>query len=112
MLSTTDFEKLLFLYKTEGKNMSIQTFCVNSGVNYRAFDKWFRNTHKDIVPVRVVDGPEAKTREGREAAVEQPGIQETFISLSMNFSNGMYLKRNRLSYPELKQFILKLEGLC
>jgi hypothetical protein len=22
MLSTTDFEKLLFLYKTEGKNMS------------------------------------------------------------------------------------------
>ena len=50
MLSTTDFEKLLFLYKTEGKNMSIQTFCVNSGVNYRAFDKWFRNTHKDTRP--------------------------------------------------------------
>ena len=42
----------------------------------------------------------------------QPVGQETFISLSMNFSNGMYLKRNRLSYPELKQFILKLEGLC
>ena len=42
MLSTTDFERLLFLYKTEGKNMSIYTFCVNSGVNYRAFDKWFR----------------------------------------------------------------------
>jgi hypothetical protein len=39
MLSKTDFEKLLFLYKTEGKNMSIQTFCVNSGLNYRAFDK-------------------------------------------------------------------------
>ncbi|MCO6026538.1 hypothetical protein NG821_11955 [Prevotella cerevisiae] len=36
---TTDLEKLLFLYKTEGKNMSIQTFCVNSGLNYRAFDK-------------------------------------------------------------------------
>jgi hypothetical protein len=112
MLSTTDFEKLLFLYKTEGKNMSIQTFCVNSGVNYRAFDKWFRNTHKDIVPVQVVDGPEAKARENREAAVEQPVGQETFISLSMNFSNGMYLKRSGLSYPELKQFILKLEGLC
>jgi hypothetical protein len=39
MVSTTDFEKLLFFCKTEGKNMSIQTFCVNSGLNYRAFDK-------------------------------------------------------------------------
>ena len=73
MLSTTDFEKLLFLYKTEGKNMSIQTFCVNSGVNYRAFDKWFRNTYKDIVLVEVLDRPEAEIREDREAAVEQPG---------------------------------------
>jgi hypothetical protein len=36
MLSTTDFDKLLFLYNTEGKNMSIKTFCVNSGGNYRA----------------------------------------------------------------------------
>jgi hypothetical protein len=33
--------------------MSIQTFCVNSGVNYRAFDKWFLNIHKDIVLVVV-----------------------------------------------------------
>lgn len=31
MLSTIDFEKLLFLYKTEGQNMSIHTFCVNKG---------------------------------------------------------------------------------
>ena len=37
MLSTTDFEKLPFLYKTEGKNMSIQTFCVNNGVNRCTF---------------------------------------------------------------------------
>ncbi|GAA6530474.1 hypothetical protein LPYR103PRE_24470 [Segatella asaccharophila] len=112
MLSTTDFEKLLFLYKTEGKNMSIQTFCVNSGVNYRAFDKWFRNTHKDIVPVEVLDRPKEEIRENKESVEEQPGSQETFITLSMNFSNGMYLKRSGLSYPELKQFILKLEGLC
>jgi hypothetical protein len=39
MLSTKVFEKLLIFYKAEGKNMSIQTFCVNSGLNYRAFDK-------------------------------------------------------------------------
>jgi hypothetical protein len=33
MLSTTVFEKRFFLHKTEGKNVSIQTFCVNNGVN-------------------------------------------------------------------------------
>nr|WP_293423000.1 hypothetical protein [Prevotella sp.] len=33
MLSTTDFEKLFFLYKTEGKSMSIRTFYVNKGIN-------------------------------------------------------------------------------
>jgi hypothetical protein len=26
MLSTTDFEKLLFFYKAQGRNMSIRTF--------------------------------------------------------------------------------------
>ena len=77
MLSTTDFEKLLFLYKTEGKNMSIQTFCINSGVNYRAFDKWFRNTHKDIVLFEVLDRPEAEIREDKDSVVERPGSQET-----------------------------------
>ncbi len=73
MLSTTDFVKLLFLYKTEGKNMSIQTFCVNNGVNYRAFGKWFRNTHKDIVPVEVVDHPEVEIRENKDSVVERFG---------------------------------------
>lgn len=63
MESTTDFEKLLFLYKTEDKNMSIESFCVNNGINYRAFDKWYRNTHKNIVPVQIIDGPESNEAE-------------------------------------------------
>ena len=42
MESITDFEKLLFLYKTEGRNMTMESFCMNNGVNYGAFDKWYR----------------------------------------------------------------------
>ena len=38
MESTTDFEKLLFLYKTEDHNMTIKSFCMNNGVNYGTFD--------------------------------------------------------------------------
>jgi hypothetical protein len=71
MLSTIDFEKLLFIYNTEGKNMSIQTFCVNSRGNYRAFGKWFRNTHKDIVLVQIVDGSEVETYVNKKPVVER-----------------------------------------
>lgn len=39
MASLEDYEKLLFLYKTEGKNMFVGTFCVHNGINYRSFDK-------------------------------------------------------------------------
>lgn len=53
MESTTDFEKLLFLYKTEGRNITIESFCVSNGVNYQAFDKWYRNCHLDIVPIQI-----------------------------------------------------------
>ena len=38
MESTTYFEKLLFLYNTEGRNMIIASFCMNNGVNYGTFD--------------------------------------------------------------------------
>jgi hypothetical protein len=39
MVNTTDFEKRFFLYKTEGKNMLIQIYCVNNSVNYQAYYK-------------------------------------------------------------------------
>lgn len=52
MLSTTYFNKLLFIYKMEGKNMSIQI----SFVNYCVFNKWFCNTHNDIVSAQIVEG--------------------------------------------------------
>ena len=48
MYSNSDFEKVWFLYKTEGepKGISINTFCVNQGVPYNQFNDWFRKTHK------------------------------------------------------------------
>ena len=109
MESTTDFEKLLFLYKTEGKNMSIESFCINNGVNYRAFDKWYRNTHKNIVPVQITDRPGPESQESKN---DQTSVHATLITLTLNFSTGMYMRRKHLTYSELKQLILKAEGLC
>ena len=55
MFSNSDFERLWFLYKTEGepKGISINSFCVNQGVPYNQFNDWFRKTHKKIVPVQI-----------------------------------------------------------
>ena len=53
MERTSDFEQLLFLYKTEGKGISLEQFCINNGINYRAFDRWYGNHHEGVVPVQV-----------------------------------------------------------
>jgi hypothetical protein len=43
MTSSTDFQKLWFLYKTEGSpnGISINDFCLNRGVSYSEFEKWY-----------------------------------------------------------------------
>ena len=48
MYSNSDFEKLGFLYKTEGelKGVSINSFCVSHGISCNHFSDWFRKTHK------------------------------------------------------------------
>ena len=47
MFSNSDFEKLWFLYKTEGepKGISINSFCVGQGVPYNQFNDWFRKAY-------------------------------------------------------------------
>ena len=96
MLSTTDFEKLLFLYKTEGKGISLEQFCINNGVIYRVFDKWYRNRHEGIVPVQVIGAPD------QENETTSPVEHETLVTVSLNFSNGMYVRHKHLTYVELR----------
>ena len=68
MYSASDFEKVWFLYKTEGepKGISINSFCVNQGVPYNQFNDWFRKTHKKIVPVQIDGIPSADDCQGSQ----------------------------------------------
>ena len=92
--------------------MTIESFCISNGVNYRAFDKWYRNCHWDIVPVQITDKPEPEEQEYNQDITEHSSAHETLITMTLNFSNGMYIRRKHLTYSELKQLILKVEGLC
>lgn len=51
MYSREDLEKLWFLYKLKGqpKNLSIESFCLQQGVSYQAFYKWFSSRKKTIM---------------------------------------------------------------
>lgn len=63
MHSSSDFEKLWFLYKTEGepKGISINSFCLPHGVPYRDFNTWFVKTCKKIVPVQIEGVPSSES---------------------------------------------------
>jgi len=55
MFSEKDFERLWFLYKTEGepKGVSINSFCISNNIPYTAFYDWFKKAQKKVVPVEV-----------------------------------------------------------
>ncbi|MCI1683196.1 MAG: hypothetical protein LKI39_11645 [Bacteroides sp.] len=103
MFSNKDFEKLWFLYRTEGepKNISIETFCSKNGIPYAQFNTWYRNTHKHIAPVSIIGSPEIPS--------DQPAAG---ISLSLRLSNGMEISQEHLNYTGLKELVEKLEVLC
>ena len=59
MYSNTDFEKLWFLYTTEGqpKGISINSYCAQQGIPYKSFYDWLRQRQKKVVPVCVEGFP-------------------------------------------------------
>jgi len=109
IFSNSDFEKLWFLYKTEGepKGVSINSFCVSQGVPYNQFNDWFRKTHKKIVDgIPSVD--ESPVKESISKVIKEKGDIMVFIQPRA----GLQIKKKNLSYPELKLLVEKLEGLC
>ena len=91
MISNSDLEKAWFLYKTEyePQNISINDFCMRKGIPHREFNKWFRNTHKQVVPVEeegIPDNSEPAPPQSDVSKVSntmsprKSGIFNTFIS--------------------------------
>ena len=72
MFSEKDFERLWFLYKTEGEpnGVSINSFCIGNNIPYTAFYDWFKKTQKKVVSVEVEGIPEELIRTGNEERQE------------------------------------------
>jgi hypothetical protein len=62
MERTSDFEKLLFLYKTEDKDFSIELYCINNEINYRVFDRLYHNHRDGVVLVQLAGSLEMDSK--------------------------------------------------
>ena len=109
MYSASEFEKLWFLYKTEGepKVVSINSFCMNQGVPYNQFTEWFRKTHKKIVPVQIDGIPteENVVKEKNQVETENKPTSKSQIMVSIQTRDGLQIRKKNLSYLELKQLV-------
>jgi hypothetical protein len=118
MISNSDFEKIWFLYKTEGepKGVSINAFCINRGVNYNEFNKWFRKMHKAIVPLEIENAPASESNVTSEKSDEESGqdlsTKKGGIHVFIRTRDGIQIQKKGLNYQGLVNLVEKLEGLC
>ena len=84
---------------------------MNQGIPYNQFNDWFRKTHKKIVPVQIDGIPSADEGSAKES---KPDIvkEKGHIMVLIQNRDGLQRKKKNITYPELKQLVEKLEGLC
>lgn len=120
MISSKDFEKLWFLYQTDGapNGISINKFCIQRGVPYNEFDKWYRKTHRSIAPVEVIGVPGVEQAhdsiefESDVHSQSKPELLKGNILVTIKTRNGLQVSKSGLDYEGLKLLVERLEGLC
>ena len=123
MYSYTDFECLFVHYKLEGVpvDVSIEQFCLSNQVPYNLFAKWYKDTRKKIIPVKVLGAPSPEAEMQGIPSLLPEGTPEVATRLSSNtglrilvdirMSNGVHISQKNLSYAGLKSLVEKLEGI-
>ena len=120
MYSSEDLERFYFQYQTEAlpHGESLQSFCMKHKVPYNIFQKWYKDTRKKIVEVKVdgipVEGGDETETEpnGQFHNVSPTKDKSVRIWVDIRISNGLHLSQKNLSYQDLVRMIEKLEGLC
>lgn len=117
MYSGEDLERFYFQYQTEGlpKGVSMQQFCNQTKVPYNLFYKWYKDTRKQVVSVKVDGHPSEVCSPSVTPTPShpEPSIQSAVqIFVDLRMSNGLYISQKRISYQDLVTLVKKLEVLC
>lgn len=72
--SNEELENFWFQYKTEGEihGTTLEKFCRDHNVSYKALDNWRRQTRNKIYPVEIVDDNPKDTKPANEQAATLP----------------------------------------
>ena len=104
------------MYKTDGEpqGLSINDFCLRQGVPYNEFHKWFRKTHKAVVPVEIEGMPtqDSSEMESSQFTLSNNKRSSGGILVSIQTRDGLHIRRGNLDYRGLVDLVEKLEGLC
>lgn len=116
MYSSEDLERFYFQYQTEAlpHGESIQSFCLKNNVPYNIFSKWYKDTRKQILEVKV-DGRPSGSEKGPsvQTCPAQPVSPSPLrILVEIRMSNGLHISQKNLNYRDLVKLVEKLEGLC
>lgn len=94
-------------------------FCLQRGVSYNEFDKWFKKTHRSVTPVEVTGVPEVETpKDGNTASLAltthspQASHSKGGILVTIKTRDGLQISKGGLDYEGLKLQVERLEGLC
>ena len=117
MYSSSDFQKLWFLYKTEGapRGISLESFCQTNGIPYEPFSKWFGKCHKSVMPFHVDGLPEEATERKRVDAspAKSKVLEEEKGCIQISIKKMLFfLQKVGLSYVGLKLLVERPEGPC
>lgn len=116
MYSSEDLERFYFQYQTEAlpHGVSMQDFCVRNKVPYNLFFKWYKDTHKQIVEVKVDGCPSAEEVPPTSSLLPQSehSVSPVRILVEIRMSNGLHISQKNLDYRSLVKLVEKLEGLC
>ena len=118
MYSDKDFQTFWFRYKTEGEphGISINSFCINQGVPYKQFYAWFKNHAKDtVIPVEIEGAAADEETDDVEAPPQpasKPKAKKGGILITIQTTDGLFVKKGGLDYAGMKDLVSRLEGLC
>ena len=116
MYSSEDLERFYFQYQTEAlpHGESIQSFCLKNKVPYNIFSKWYKDTRKKVVEVKVDGRPSDVEKEACVQSDPSPSQSASVVRifLELRMSNGLHLSQKNLSFQDLVHLVEKLEGLC
>lgn len=102
------------MYKTDGEPQGFSINDLRQGVPYNEFHKWFRKTHKAVVPVEIEGMPtqDPPDMESSQSKLSNNKRSSGGILVTIQTRDGLHIRRGNLDYRGLVDLVEKLEGLC